>query len=132
MSGAGSGASGINAGEIRYWNSPATTGWVMLQDRIDALFSPLTEAALEHAAAQTGEHVLDIGCGCGTTVLRLAGRVGPAGRVLGVDVSEPMVARARARLEEENCAYAAVVLGDASMYPFETGSFDLAFSRFGV
>jgi SAM-dependent methyltransferase len=132
MSEANATAVSVNADEIRYWNSPTTQAWVTLQDRIDVLFLPLTEVVLERAAPRAGERVLDIGCGCGATVLGLAGRVGPEGQVLGVDVSEPMIARARARIEEEGCSNAAVVLGDASLYPFETGSFDLAFSRFGV
>jgi SAM-dependent methyltransferase len=127
-----SAASGINANEIRYWNSPATAAWVTLQERLDAVLAPVAELGLARAAPQPGEHALDIGCGCGATTIELAARVGQQGRVLGVDVSEPMVARARARLEAEERRNAAVVLGDASLHPFEAGSFDLAFSRFGV
>src|SRR5215217_9152672 len=121
-----------NADEIRYWNSAATAPWVTLQDRIDRLFVPLTEVTLSHAGLTGGEHVLDIGCGCGATVLELANRVGGDGRVLGVDVSEPMIARARERLEQAGLSNAAVAIGDASLYDFEAGSFDLVFSRFGV
>jgi ubiquinone/menaquinone biosynthesis C-methylase UbiE len=132
MNAHGSRATGINADEIRYWNSPATAAWVTLQERLDALLAPVTEVALEHAAPQAGEHVLDIGCGCGATMIEIAKRVGPEGRVLGVDVSEPMTARARARLEAEVRRNIAVALGDASVHPFNPGAFDLAFSRFGV
>jgi len=132
MSEDNSAATGVNADEIRYWNSLATATWVTLQDRIDTLFSSLTDVAVGQAAPLPGERALDIGCGCGATVLKLADSVGPEGRVLGVDVSEPMVSRARARLEENEHRNAAVTLGDASSYLFESGSFDLAFSRFGV
>jgi ubiquinone/menaquinone biosynthesis C-methylase UbiE len=132
MSGLSSARTGINADEVRYWNSPATAAWVTLQDRIDAVLAPLTEVTLGHAAVRPGEHALDIGCGCGATTLALAVRVGPEGRVLGIDVSEPMVARARERVEQEAVQNAAVVLADASMHPFEASAFDLAFSRFGV
>src|SRR5581483_3327093 len=97
MSNPASAAEG-NAAQIEYWNGRAGSIWTEFQERLDTLFAPLTAAALQAAAAAAGERVLDIGCGCGETVLALAGSVGPRGRVLGVDVSEPMAARARQRI----------------------------------
>jgi precorrin-6B methylase 2 len=58
----------------------------------------VTKALLDLAAPQPGERVLDIGCGGGTTVLELAARVGPDGHVLGADIAEQSVARARERI----------------------------------
>ena len=107
------GEDGPNAAQVAYWNSPATAGWLAEQERIDALFAPLTEAALDRAAPATGERAVDVGCGCGATVLALAGRVGPGGGVLGLDVSERMVARARERVAEEGLRQARVELADA-------------------
>ncbi|MGH7095966.1 MAG: hypothetical protein ACREFB_20860, partial [Stellaceae bacterium] len=60
----------------KYWNGPATRVWADHHEPIDRLFSAVTEAALRIAAPLPGEHVLDIGCGGGTTVLELAARVG--------------------------------------------------------
>jgi len=76
--------------------------------------------------------VVDIGCGCGATVLELAHGVGPGGHVLGLDVSEPMSARARARIAAEGLTNAEVLVSDAASHPFPAGSIDLLFSRFGV
>ena len=121
-----------NLPQIDYWNSPATRAWVTLQARMDALFAPLTEVALSHAAAMPGESVLDIGCGCGATVLALAGRVGAAGRVLGVDISAPMLARAEARVAEAGMTQVELRLADVSAVDLGAAAFDLAFSRFGV
>ncbi len=120
------------AQQREYWNSEATRRWVTEQTRIDRLFAGVTEAALAAAAPMPGESVLDIGCGTGTTLLRLARAVGPGGRVLGVDISEQQLALARRRIAEAGAAQARVVLDDAGTHDFPPASFDLGFTRFGV
>jgi SAM-dependent methyltransferase len=121
-----------NAAQITYWNEVAPATWTAFQARLDALFEPLTQNAIDAAAPAAGETVLDIGCGCGATVLQLARRVGPSGHVLGLDVSEPMAAKARERIASEALAQAEIVVSDASKYAFEPAGADLLFSRFGV
>jgi SAM-dependent methyltransferase len=121
------------ADQAAYWNGKAGETWTALQERIDAVFAPLTAAALDAAAPTANERVLDIGCGCGATVLALAHRVGPGGQVLGLDVSEPMAARARERIAAAGLANAAVRVADAAAHDFAgSGGADLLFSRFGV
>jgi len=121
-----------NAAQIAYWNDRAAVTWTAMQDRLDAMFTPLTALALDAAAPAAGERVIDVGCGCGATVLELARRVGPDGRVLGVDVSEPMAARARERTAIAGLGNAEVKVSDASTFGFASGQADLLFSRFGV
>jgi SAM-dependent methyltransferase len=78
-----------------------------------------------------GDEVLDIGCGTGLTT-REAGRAAAPGRVLGLDVSERMLERAReltARDRLENVTYE---LGDAQVSRFDHERFDVAISRFGT
>jgi SAM-dependent methyltransferase len=121
-----------NAAQIAYWNDRAGVTWTALQDRIDAMFTPLTAKAMDAAVPAPGERAVDVGCGCGATILELARRVGPEGRVLGVDVSEPMATRARERIAAAGLGNARVLVSDASAHAFEPGSADLLFSRFGV
>ncbi|MGH7709151.1 MAG: class I SAM-dependent methyltransferase [Vulcanimicrobiaceae bacterium] len=121
-----------NADEIEYWNAEAASRWTALYPRTDALFAEITAAALDYASPQTGEHVLDVGCGCGATVLELVRRVGPGGRVVGIDVSTAMLGVAAERVRAARCANVELLLTDASMHPFEPATFQLAFSRFGV
>jgi len=115
-----------------FWNSEATRRWVTEQARIDRLMANVTEAALAAAAAKPGESVLDIGCGTGTTLLRLAAAVGPEGRVLGIDISEQQLALARQRIAAAGATRARVELDDAATHDFPPAAFDLGFTRFGV
>src|ERR1043166_3131160 len=84
-----------NQEQIRFWNDQGGPRWVQHQEQLDAQISQLGLLAMQRAAVQPGERVLDVGCGCGQTTLELAERVGPQGAVLGVDISAPMLARAR-------------------------------------
>jgi ubiquinone/menaquinone biosynthesis C-methylase UbiE len=119
-----------NADEIAYWNGPGGQRWLDRQQTQDALLAPIGEALLDRAGPCTGEIVLDIGCGCGATSIELARRVAPTGRVLGIDVSVPMLERARQRAPQG--LPVEFVLGDATVYAFAPGRADLLFSRFGV
>ncbi len=90
------------------------------------MLSTITRSLLPFAAAKTGERVLDVGCGCGTTTFMLAKAAGPTGNVTGVDISAPMLAVARSRGGNVNFLEA-----DAATHAFKA-THDLVFSRFGV
>jgi len=121
-----------NATQIAYWNDKAAVTWTAFQERLDALFAPLTAIALDAAAAAPGEGSIDVGCGCGATVLELARRVGASGHVRGLDVSEPMAARARERIAAAGLTNAKLLVSDAATCVLPQADTDLLFSRFGV
>src|SRR5207248_3163461 len=89
------------------------------------------EQAIAAAQLRPGERVIDVGCGCGATSRALARAVGELGQVVGVDLSEPMLARARALAQSERLANVRFVNADASRFE-DARPFDLVFSRFGV
>jgi SAM-dependent methyltransferase len=121
-----------NAEQRSYWNEQAGPVWVANQERLDQQIRPHGELALAALAPAPGEHVLDLGCGCGETALALAERVGAKGYVLGVDLSEPMLARARERGAAAGLGQLQLVAADAQTAPLGEARFDAAFSRFGV
>jgi len=120
-----------NAEQITDWNGALGQSWVEMQKEIDGIVVRFGEAALDAAAAQRGERVIDIGCGCGDSSIALSRRVGDKGRVLGIDVSRPMLDVARSRGALAACANLSFSDADASqaLLPVDT---DLLFSRFGV
>lgn len=119
-----------NADQIAYWNGPGGKHWTERQELQDIVLGPVSEVLIDRAAIKAGERVIDVGCGCGATSFDLAKKVGQGGHITGVDISEPMLGRAR----ELTPAGAPVefVLADATVYPFAPASTDLLFSRFGV
>ncbi|XAH26369.1 class I SAM-dependent methyltransferase [Xylophilus sp. GW821-FHT01B05] len=119
-----------NARQIADWNGPSGERWIVNQARLDAMLAVFGKAAIEAAAPVVGERVLDVGCGAGTSSFALATLVGAGGRVLGVDVSAPLIARARALAPPD--ATAQFQVADASSAELPDGAFDLLFSRFGV
>jgi ubiquinone/menaquinone biosynthesis C-methylase UbiE len=119
-----------NADQAAYWNGPGGRHWTDRQEVQDAVLTPVSEALLSRAAIAAGERALDIGCGCGATTLEIATRVGRQGHALGLDISEPMLARARERTPPG--APVEFIAADATVYPFAPGGADLLFSRFGV
>ncbi|MET0134626.1 MAG: methyltransferase domain-containing protein [Kibdelosporangium sp.] len=83
------------------------------------------------AGVRTADRVLDIGCGTGRTT-RDAARSAPSGSALGVDLSRPMVVRARQLSRKQGIGNVRFKRADAQVHPFAPGDFTLAISRFGT
>jgi len=81
---------------------------------------------LERLKLGPGERVLDVGSGPGLLLRELAERVGPEGRAVGVDLSDDMLALARARCQD--LAWASVQHADAGALPFDEHAFDAVVS----
>lgn len=119
-----------NADQIAYWNGPGGRHWTDRQQLQDIVLGPVSEVLINRANVRAGEAVIDVGCGCGATSFDLLKKVGPTGHIVGVDISEPMLGRAR-ELAPAN-APVEFVLADATVHPFAPASADVLFSRFGV
>ena len=119
-----------NADQIAFWNGPAGQHWTDRQPMQDLLLAPVSQILIDRAGARPGERVLDVGCGCGATTIAFAERVAPSGLAFGVDISVPMLARAR-QLAPKGLPLD-FVLADATVHPFDPAGFELLASRFGV
>jgi len=116
-----------NPDQAAYWNGDAGVAWVKHQSRLDSVLTPFTRASLDGMGNIEGLKVLDLGCGCGESALELAAR---GAQVVGLDISAPMIERARARQFSESLDLLEFVCADAEGYG-ETASFDRIYSRFG-
>ncbi|MFG2573945.1 class I SAM-dependent methyltransferase [Streptomyces sp. NPDC048481] len=121
----------VNTDQEKAWNGPEGAHWARNQDRWNAVNEGFDEPLLDAAALTPDARVLDLGCGSGQTTRRAALRA-PRGRVLGLDLSAPMLAEARSRAEREGVANVSFTRGDAQTHPFPAGAFDAVISRFGV
>jgi SAM-dependent methyltransferase len=121
-----------NADQARYWGNAGGRAWVDLQAALDAAFAPINAVLLARAAPAAGERVLDIGCGAGVTSLAVAERVGSEGRVLAVDISPVMLARAVERTPPSLASQVEFIEADAQVHPLPPGHFDLLVSHFGT
>ncbi|MGH3090717.1 MAG: methyltransferase domain-containing protein [Gaiellaceae bacterium] len=76
-----------------------------------------------------GERVLDLGCGAGTDTLVAAQMVGPEGRVVGIDMTREMLAKARAATAELGATNVELLEAEAERLPFPDASFDVVISN---
>ena len=121
----------IDGGQAALWNGLAGRGWVEAQALTDKTYQPLEDLLVDAVAAVSRGAVLDVGCGTGRTTIAVARRLGLDSRCTGVDISEPMIAAARARVERDGTR-AQFIRADAQDYPFEPATVDTIMSRFGV
>ena len=121
-----------NADQEQYWNSNAGKQWVEFQDELDRLLERVNDRLLQRSEIESGERVLDIGCGTGATTMSVAPLVGQSGFVAGVDISETLLGCAKSRSENISGGRIEYTLADAQSSRFNAASFDLIISRFGI
>src|SRR5262245_33431693 len=93
-----------NSEQIALWNGAAGRGWVEAQESLDRVLEPFQDLLVETVAARRPQRVLDVGCGTGSTTIAVARLLAKRGIAVGVDISEPMIALARARAARESDA----------------------------
>jgi SAM-dependent methyltransferase len=121
-----------NEAQRRYWNTVAGPRWVASPGFRERRNQESLALLLDCLRLSGGESVLEIGCGTGAVTLPIAKAVGERGRVVAVDISEPMLGVARQHVAEAGVRNVTLQLGDAQVLAFEPAAFDIATSRMGV
>ena len=121
-----------NEAQRHYWNTVAGPRWVAGQGFRERRNEESLALLLDRLGLAGGESVLEIGCGTGAVTLPLAQAAGAHGRVVAVDIAEPMLGVARQRVDESGMRNVTLLLGDAQVMAFEPSAFDVATSRMGV
>jgi ubiquinone/menaquinone biosynthesis C-methylase UbiE len=83
----------------------------------------------DYAAIKEGDHVLDLGSGAGNDCFVAKAIVGDTGKVTGLDMTEPMIAKARENCAKLNFKNVEFVLGDIEEMPFDDKMFDVVISN---
>jgi SAM-dependent methyltransferase len=120
-----------NAAMAELWNGVSGENWLVHDELHDRALAAWGEAVLGAAAPGPGDRVIDVGCGTGA-MTREAARRAAGGTALGVDISAPILARARGKAEAEGIGNVTFTVADAQVHPFAPASLDVAMSRFGV
>jgi demethylmenaquinone methyltransferase/2-methoxy-6-polyprenyl-1,4-benzoquinol methylase len=80
--------------------------------------------AVETLQSQPGDTVLDLACGTGLNFSHVIERIGPTGRLVGLDFTRPMLKRARRRIARNEWSNVTLLEGDATHLPLAGESFD--------
>ena len=111
------------------WQGRVGQNWAAEWERTDRSFAALTPHLLTATAAEPGKRVVDIGCGAGELSLALA-KARPDSQITGIDISEDLIAAARARGEGSDAL--TLEVADAASWQCEAGPVELFVSRHGV
>lgn len=116
---------------IREWQD-AAAGWRRWEPMLGSVSWPLALRMAAVAEVGPGQRVLDVGCGIGDPTLQVAVLVGPHGRVVGVDLSEAMLATARERAAALGLAHVEFMAGDVATMPLAPSAFEVVLARWSV
>jgi ubiquinone/menaquinone biosynthesis C-methylase UbiE len=120
-----------NEEALEAWDGVLFDRFLQFRDIVTDGLGAHGEAALAAHPPREGERVLDIGCGFGDTSRRIAGIVGEAGSVLGVDVAPRFIELAQQEAASAGLENVAFDVRDVQVTTFED-RFDYAFARFGT
>lgn len=116
---------------VDFWNQVLVPKFVRYKHILVDGLTHHSAAVFPTLPVKQGDHVLDVGCGFGDTAIQLAERVGPSGRVVGVDCCEAFLDYGRADVKAAGLGNVSFEAGDALSMPFEP-VYDFVFSRFGT
>lgn len=122
----------LNQDQKTYWSTGPGQSWIEKDAILTELMKHVTLGLVARAQVSHADSILDVGCGTGATSVEFSKATGARGRVVGTDISEPFLDRARAHALSSKAHSVSFTLADAQTYDFPQASFDHLVSRFGV
>ncbi len=116
---------------VDFWNTILVPKFIKFKHILVDGLTHHSEAIFPSLQVKKGDAVLDVGCGFGDTVMKLARLTGPEGRVVGLDCCDAFMDYGRKEAADERMENVTFVNGDALIYPFKP-DYDFVFSRFGT
>jgi ubiquinone/menaquinone biosynthesis C-methylase UbiE len=116
---------------VRFWNEVLAPKFIRFKHILVDGLSHHSEAVFPSLPVRPGDQILDVGCGFGDTAIKLAQRVGPEGKVVGIDCCGAFLDYARADVRVRGLTNVSFVRGDAEI-ALPTNQYDFVFSRFGT
>lgn len=117
---------------IEDWSGKTGDRWLANIESFEGMLGMLHERLAATIAPQTGDTILDVGCGGGPLAVRLAKAVGPQGQVTGLDVAPQLIQLARQRAQTLGLTNLSFEVGDAATTTPPGAPFDRLVSAFGV
>lgn len=116
---------------VKFWNKVLEPKFTKYRHILQGGLSRHSAAVLPSLPIERGMHVLDVGCGWGDLSIQVAGRVGPEGRVVGIDCVDAFLEEARKDAAAAGHAHVEFRRGDAEI-ALPENEFDYVVSRFGT
>ncbi|HSP55329.1 MAG TPA: class I SAM-dependent methyltransferase [Dehalococcoidia bacterium] len=108
------------------------TRWAPIYDLRVRLFLRWRQPAVTALCARPGDTVLDLACGTGLNFSHIGERIGPEGRIVGVDLTRAMLVRAQRRATLRGWQNIALLEGDAAGLPLASESCDAVLCSYGM
>ena len=121
---------GDNTAQGKFWNDKPGQSWVKYDIVMNQRLENITNLLFQAVEKTSGSTGLDIGCGTGSTTIKLAELLEGDGWVNGIDISGPMLNSARKKISEKDQIF--FIEADAQTYKFSLRNFQIVISRFGV
>jgi len=116
---------------VDFWNEILVPKFIKYKHVLVGGLNHHSVAIMPSLKIEQGDSVLDVGCGFGDTACMFAERVGPSGRVVGMDCCDAFMEYGIKEAADAGLENVTFINGDALAYPFEP-EYDFVFSRFGT
>lgn len=114
--------------QVEIWNALADT----YDQSFSAVMYPAAIEMIEEVAAQPGDRILDLACGTGIDAFLAHNKIGPDGQIIGIDIAPRMVEIANAKARGRGAANVSFQCMDAEKLDFDSESFDVAITKWGL